>query len=215
MARMARLVVPGVPHHVTQRGGRRQQVFFGDEDYAHYLRLMARFSVKAGTAVVAYCLMPNHVHLIMVPGDEEGLRAALGEAHRRYARDINQREGWRGHLWQERFYSTPMDEWHLAHAVGYVESNPMRGGLCSDACAWPWSSARARADGSQDVLLDLLPGHVAQSWRELRAAPTDAAVDTRIARCTRTGRPLGDAAFVVRLEQLSGRRLRPCRRRPG
>ncbi|MCP5199761.1 MAG: transposase [Gammaproteobacteria bacterium] len=214
MARMARLVVPGIPHHVTQRGSRRQQVFFGDEDYSRYLRLLARFSAQAGTAIVAYCLMPNHVHLIMVPGNEAGLRAALGEVHRRYALFINQREGWRGHLWQERFYSSPMDEWHLAHALGYVESNPVRSGLCSDACAWPWSSARARADGGQDALLDALPGHVVGAWRELRAAPTDAAVDTRIACLTRTGRPLGDAAFIARLEQLSGRRLRSRRRRP-
>ena len=99
MPRLARRVVPGIPHHVTQRGNRRQTVFFSESDYALYLRLLRRWCADAGTAVWAWCLMPNHVHLVLVPADEDGLRAALAPAHRRYSWEINQREGWRGYLW--------------------------------------------------------------------------------------------------------------------
>ena len=102
MARLARVVVEGVAHHVTQRGNRRQQTFFSDADYEAYLALLAEGSQAAGVEVWGYCLMPNHVHLILVPSTADGLRAALGEAHRRYSRGINLRQGWRGFLWQGR-----------------------------------------------------------------------------------------------------------------
>jgi putative transposase len=105
MARVARVVAPGLPHDVTQRGNRRQQVFSTDEDFAEYQHLMASSCEGCGTQVWAYCLMPNHVHLIMVPGEEDGLRCAVAEAHRRYTRMIDFRQGWRGHLWQERLHS--------------------------------------------------------------------------------------------------------------
>jgi len=110
MARLPRVVVPGLPHHVTQRGNRRLRTFFKDEDYAEYRGLLADACRGCGTQVLAYCLMPNHVHLFLVPADEFGLRDALGEAHRRYTRMINVREGWKGHLRQERFHSFVTDE---------------------------------------------------------------------------------------------------------
>ncbi|MCF6322623.1 MAG: transposase, partial [Rhizobiaceae bacterium] len=97
--------------------------------------------------------MPNHVHLVLVPHDEDGLRRALGEAHRRYTNHINSRENWRGHLWQERFHSYPMDETHLLEAVRYIELNPVRAGLAKHARDWRWSSARAHLDGSDDGLV--------------------------------------------------------------
>ena len=83
MARLARLVVPGMPHHITQRGNRRQQTFFNDGDYAAYLKLMAEGCRQRAVEVWGYCLMPNHIHLIAVPPSEEGLRLAIGEAHQR------------------------------------------------------------------------------------------------------------------------------------
>ena len=98
MARLARVVVPGYPHHVTQRGNRRQQTFFCEEDYTAYLELMAEWCKVRGVQIWAYCLMPNHVHLIAVPQSEDGLSRAIGEAHRRYTRRINFREKWRGYL---------------------------------------------------------------------------------------------------------------------
>ena len=140
MARMARVVVPGYPHHVTQRGNRRQKTFFCQDDYRTYIEFMAEFAQTADTEVWAYCLMPNHVHLVMVPSHEDGLREVLGEAHRRYTRHINFREGWRGHLWQERFHSFPMDEDYLMSTVRYVEQNPVKAGLVLSPLDFKWSS---------------------------------------------------------------------------
>ena len=124
MPRMARVVVPGYPHHATQRGNRRQNVFFSDRDYTTYLSIMLQAITRARVTVWAYCLMPNHCHWIVVPQDSDGLRQFFAEGHRRYTTAINRRNGWRGHLWQERFHSFVMDEPHLLAAVRYVETNP-------------------------------------------------------------------------------------------
>jgi putative transposase len=157
MARMARVVIPEYPHHVTQRGNRRQKIFFCDDDYRYYIELMSEFSLNSGTEVWAYCLMPNHVHLVIVPAEENGLRATLGEAHLRYTRYINFREGWRGHLWQERFHSFVMDESHLLSTVRYVERNPIVANLCDHPKEWEWSSARAHFMGEDDKLVRVKP----------------------------------------------------------
>lgn len=155
MPRAARLVLPGIPHHVTQRGNRKARVFFSDSDYAFYLSLLRQGCRKSGTAVWAWCLMPNHVHLILVPADEDGLRAALAPAHTRYAMEINRREGWRGHLWQDRFASFPMDEAHLHACLAYAELNPVRARLVDRPEAWSWSSARAHLGLGGDGLTDV------------------------------------------------------------
>ena len=213
MARIARVVLPGIPHHVTQRGNRRQTVFFGDADYAYYHGLITAGCRNAKTHCLAYCLMPNHVHLVLTPTDAEGLRAALAEAHRRYARHINERYGWRGHLWQERFYSCPMSETHLAGAVRYVELNPVRAGLVSRAGAWKWSSARVHLREGEDALVE---AGVCSEWfpdwgRYLGECGSDDAETIRLH--SRTGRPLGDAEFVRKAEALTRRVL--MRKRPG
>jgi len=214
VARIARVVAPGLPHHVTQRGNRRQQTFFGDQDYAEYRRLMAASCALCGTQIWAYCLMPNHVHLVMVPSTEDGLRCALGEAHRRYTRMVNFREGWRGHLWQERFHSFVMDEPHLMAAARYVELNPVRAGLCQTAEKWAWSSARAHLRAEDDELvrvrplLDLVP-----DWAShLANHETDGIMD-HLHRHARTGRPLGSEDFIKSIEARLGRVLRP--QKPG
>ena len=157
MARIARVVVPGLPHHVTQRGNRRQRTFFCKADYAAYRTLLATWCREHEVAVWAYCLMPNHVHLILVPSSADGLRRALGEAHRRYTRGVNARLGWVGHLWQGRFASFPLDGEHPLAAVRYVELNPVRAGLVAHAEAWPWGSARAHLAGRDDGLVSVAP----------------------------------------------------------
>src|ERR1017187_10321849 len=157
MARLARVVVPGMPHHVTQRGNRRQQTFFSEDDYRAYVELMAEWCAKFNVAIWAYCLMPNHVHLIAVPDSENGFRQAIGEAHRRYSRRINFRQGWRGHLWQGRFASFVMDEPYLLAAARYVELNPVRAKLVDRARQWRWSSARAHLAGRDDRLVTVAP----------------------------------------------------------
>ena len=157
MARLARLVVPGLPHHVTQRGNRRQQTFFGEDDYAAYLQLMAEWCRERGVDVWAYCLMPNHVHLIAVPQAEDSLARAIGEAHRRSTRRISFREKWRGYLWQGRFASFVLDEPYLLAAARYVELNPLRAGLVADAADWRWSSAGPHLSRRDDRLVQTAP----------------------------------------------------------
>ncbi len=214
MARLARVVAPGVPHHVTQRGNRRQPTFFGPADYRLYRALMAEWCGRAGVEIWAYCLMPNHVHLIAVPQTEDGLARAIGEAHRRYTRAVNLREGWRGHLWQERFASFPMNEPYLLAAARYVELNPVRARLRRRPEAHSWSSARAHLAGRDDglvtvaPLLDLVP-----DWAAFLADGLDDPQAAALRGHERTGRPLGDNGFIARLENQLGRVL--AKRKPG
>ena len=214
MARMPRIVVPGYPHHVTQRGNRRQQTFFCDDDYRYYIKLLSEYAQQANTEIWAYCLMPNHVHLVMVPDREDGLRAALGEAHRHYTRHINSRQKWRGHLWQERFHSFLMDEDYLLATVRYVERNPVAARLCELAGQWPWSSARAHLRGQDDDLVRAKPMlDRISDWRVYLSNEVENHQADSIRRHTRTGRPLGTAEFVHNLEQVTGKPLAP--KRPG
>ncbi|MCZ4342266.1 transposase [Sphingomonadaceae bacterium G21617-S1] len=216
MARLPRLVLPGLPYHVTQRGNRRQQTFFGDEDYALYRDLLAEAAERAEAEIWCYCLMPNHVHVILVPSDEDGLRRTFADAHRRYTGFINARHRWTGHLWQGRFGAVVMDEAHLAHAMRYVSLNPVRANLVYRAEAWRWSSARAHMAGEDDALVrvaaaldrygdfaDFLgaPGDHGDAWRALRRAET-------------TGRPLGAPDWIAALEAKTGRSLAPQKRGP-
>lgn len=216
MPRMARLVVPGVPHHVTQRGNRRQPTFFSDADYALYLKLLRHWSAEAGTAIWAWCLMPNHVHLILVPSDADGLRAALGETHRRYTRHVNQREDWRGHLWQSRFASCPMDEDHLLACARYVELNPVRAGLAARPEQWRWSSARAHLGMGPDGVTDVAPlADRVPDWRALLDAGLPDSAREAIRAGERSGRALGGKAFLADLSARAGRDLTPrARGRP-
>ena len=214
MARLARLVVPGLPHHITQRGNRRQQTFFNDEDYAAYVELMAEWCGEHGVEIWAYCLMPNHVHMIAVPQSEDGLRRAIGEAHRRYTRRINFREKWRGYLWQGRFASFVMDEPYLLAAARYVEWNPVRANMVADAAEWPWSSARAHLSGRDEQLVKVGPMlAMIHDWRAFLDSAIPEGQLQALRDHGRTGRPLGDASFIERLEKLVGRILRP--RKPG
>ncbi len=214
MARLARLVVPGHPHHVTQRGNRRQDTFFGDDDYRSYLSLLAESCQKAGTEVWAYCLMPNHVHLVLVPSHEDGLRAALAETHRRYTRRVNLREDWRGHLWQERFHSFAMDENHLLACARYVELNPVRAKLTERPGDWRWSSARAHLAGRDDGVVSVAPMlERAPDWETfLDGGLGDEEIETFKAH-ERTGHPLGSGGFLETLARITGRPVKP--RQPG
>lgn len=215
MPRIARVVLPKYPHHVTQRGSRRQETFFSDDDYRQYLKLVSEACQKHKTAVWAYCLMPNHVHLVMVPRKEDGLRASLAEAHRQYARHINFRQDWRGHLWQERFHSCPMDETHLLSAVRYVEQNPVKAGLVRRPADWPWSSARAHLEGRDDELVRVRPMlNIVGDWANYLSEKNPAEEESRLERHARTGRPLGDAKFLKRAERLTGRQLKPGKSGP-
>jgi len=214
MARIARVVVPGIPHHITQRGNRRQQTFFRDDDYHEYLSLMAASCRKNGVDVWAYCLMPNHVHMIAVPHQEESLRSALGEAHRRYTRMINFRHEWRGHLWQERFASFPMDGTYLLATARYVELNPVRGHLVNDPARYRWSSCAAHLQGTDDELVRVEPlWQLVGDWGTFLSSELEESKRNLLRQHERTGRPLGDERFTAKIERLVDRivhRQTPC-----
>lgn len=208
MPRIARIIAPGIPHHITQRGNRRMETFFREEDYQAYCALMAEWCRKFKVDIWAYCLMPNHVHLIAVPETETGLRLAIGEAHRRYSSMINRRQKWTGHLWQGRFSSFPMDERYLLAAAKYIEMNPVRAHLAEDPYAWPWSSARAHAEGKDDQLVSVAPLlDIVGDWRHfLEDVEEEEAEGLR--RHERTGRALGDDSFLDQLESVLQRPLK-------
>jgi putative transposase len=209
------VVIPGVAHHVTQRGNHRERVFFGDDDYRLYLDLIAKAARASGTAVWAYCLMPNHVHFIMVPAHEDGLRATFAQAHRRYTGVIHARRQLTGHLWQGRFASTAMDEAHLYAALRYVDFNPVRAGLAAKAADWPWSSARAHLTGKDDGIVTVAP--VLERTGDYAAYLDEAEDAQRLAALRRsrsTGRPVGSKEWIAALEAASKRTLAPARRGP-
>lgn len=192
MPRRARLVIPGIPHHVTQRGNRRQPVFFEDGDYRLYRHLVAEAAARCGTRIWSYCLMPNHVHLIAVPADEDGLRATFADAHRRYTSVVNARQGWTGYLWQGRFAAVAMDEAHLMAAARYVATNPVRAGLVHRADQWPWSSVAAHLAGRDDRLCEVKPLlDRTGDFAAMLAAGEDVDATNRLRHAERSGQRLG------------------------
>jgi len=203
-----------LPHHVTQRGNRRQETFFCDDDYRAYLSLLVEWCRRYEMRLWAYCLMPNHVHLIVVPPTQDALCRGIGEAHRRYTRRVNFREGWRGHLWQGRFGSFVMDEPYLIAAARYVERNPVRAKLVKRAKDWAWSSAAAHVEGRDDPyaesewLKERICGWVC-SWGQYLAQTDEPALSRRLRGHENTGRPLGEEAFVRRMERRLARKLLP------
>jgi putative transposase len=214
VARVARVVVPGYPHHIIQRGNRRQKTFFSTADYLAYIDLLVDAKVDSEVEILAYCLMPNHVHFVAVPAHTTSLASLFQEAHRRYTRMINFRNGWRGHLWQERFHSFVMDEPHLIAATRYVELNPVRATLCRNPDDWRWSSVHAHLAGRDDPLVTVEPMlRRIRDWSAYLETSDDADSTDKIRLHTRTGRPAGSDHFLEQLETITGRKLR--KRKPG
>ena len=216
MARLPRLVIPGYPHHVTQRGNRREQAFFEDGDYELYQSLLSEAARKAEAEIWCYCLMPNHVHIIIVPSDADGLRRTFADAHRRYTGYINARLRVTGHLWQGRFGSVVMDEEHLAHAVRYISMNPVRAGLVERAEDWRWSSVRAHLAGRDDELVKVAP--ILERYGDF-ASFLAQDIDSgdaykRLRQSETTGRPVGSDAWMEKLSALTGRELKAKKRGP-
>ena len=215
MARLARVVVPGLPHHVTQRGNGRARTFFGDADYALYRDLLGENCRAAEVEVWAWCLMPNHVHLILAPSDPDGLRRALARTHRSYAGIVQARRKRSGHFWQGRFGAVAMDEEHLAAALRYVSLNPVRARLVQRAQDWRWSSTRAHLRGKDDGLTALAPIRDRfPDFAELLASEPEADLFARLRAAESIGRPLGDDRFLRRIERSTGRALKPGKRGP-
>lgn len=213
MPRTARFVLPGVPHHVTQRGNRRGQVFFTDDDRRTYLSWLRKYATEHEVDVLAYCLMSNHVHLVVVPAARDSLYLALRRLHLRYAMRLNREHEWRGHLWQGRYFSSPLDESYLWAAIRYVELNPVRAGMVGRAEDYPWSSAPSHCGEWPDpVLCGRIPWQKRiaairdwSAWLQAGIRPDELAT---LRRNTPSGLPCGSEAFVEDLEHRSGRRLR-------
>lgn len=198
MARLPRLVLPGMPHHVTQRGNRRERTFFEDGDYALYLDLLSDASQRAGVEIWSYCLMPNHVHIVAVPSDEDGLRRTFRYVHRHYTGFINARMRATGHLWQGRFSSVAMDEAHLVAALRYVALNPVRARLVARATEWPWSSTRALCSGVDDRVVVVAPAleRVGDFSAFLDEEFDEALTYSALRRAESVGRPVGSAQWL-------------------
>ena len=212
MTRLARVVCPDTPHHITQRGNRQAKVFFDDVDRRRYLVLLAEQCSSYGLAIRAYCLMTNHVHLIIVPSDVEGLGRAMRRLNSRYSLYVNRRMGWSGHLWEGRFFSSPLDERHLWLAVRYVERNPVRAAVVDRAETYPWSSAAAHCGLRTDPFIsgDLERAGVVDDWGAW-LAEVDESLEQVVRERTRTGRPCGSEQFICGLETALGRPLVPRR----
>jgi putative transposase len=216
MARLSRITVPGLPHHVTQRGNRRQLLFTEDGDYALYRDLMAERCRANGVECWAYCLMPNHVHLILTPSTVEGMSRAVGEAHRRFTAYVNARARVTGHLFQGRFASSVMDDDHLLAAVRYLAFNPVRAKLAVRPQDWPWSSVPAHLKRRNDVLVSVgplleraaTPSELFEMSLDESAALHD--LETKSA----TGRPLGGPGFMAEVEKRLGYSISPQKRGP-
>ena len=213
MARLPRVVIAEVPHHVTQRGNARQVIFGSEADRATYLELLREYSQLDSLSLLGYCLMSNHVHLIVIPRTPQALSHSLRQAHGRYAAYWNARQSSTGHVWQGRFYSCPLDEGHLWAALRYAELNPVRAGMAESAALWRWSSAAAHCGLREpDPLLDMERWQTrwtVAEWREFLAGEESAADLRALRHSTHTGRPLGTPEFVAALEQQTSRSLAP------
>jgi putative transposase len=215
---MARVVAVGVAHHITQRGNHQQEVFYTPDDRLMYLDLLRENCGRCGLEVMGYCLMGNHVHLVAVPKKADSLARAVGHTHNDYARWMNIRRHQVGHLWQNRFYSCPLDPQHTWEALRYVELNPVRAGLAAEAWAWPWSSAAFHVGAVRPPawvnLSEWAQCWNAERWRfVLEQGFAELELIERLREATRNGRPFGREQFVVEMEQAAGRVLR--RGKPG
>lgn len=213
MPRVARKVIEDIPHHITQRGNNKQDVFFVDDDRKVYLDILKRQAQKYGLTVMGYCLMPNHVHLIAIPHKDDSLAKAVGRAHFIYTQYINRFHNRSGHLWQGRFYSCALDEYHFLAAMRYIECNPVRAKICRKPSDHIWSSTAAHIDnGYRSDLLDLRKWYEiigAGQWKKLLMEDIDQTEIARLRGNTHTGRPLGSDSFISKLEGKIGCRLRP------
>lgn len=211
MARPIRSIAVGYPHHVTQRGNDRRDVFAEEEDHSRYQDWLARYARRYGLDIWAYCLMPNHVHIVAVPRRADALSRTFQLVNMQYAQYFNEKTGSTGHLWQGRYFSCVLDEPHTQAAVRYVETNPVRAGLAATAEAYRWSSAAAHVSGRGDAILsgDCFLTERIRDWRRYLAEDRDSTARSRLVEATWKGRPCGEETFVRTIEDLMGRCLSP------
>lgn len=202
---------PDVPHHVTQRGNQRRDTFFERGDGLAYLSLLREHIQRQSIEVAAYCLMPNHVHLVLIPSTTDGLHRALKAINGRYAQRVNRMRQQVGHLWQNRYFSSPLDSDHFMNAVRYVELNPVRAGLSKHAEEYEWSSAAAHCGLLDDPVVDQRPRSPLfkgiNDWSKWLASGLPGEFVRLIRQNERQNLPCGSTEFVARLERIAGRSL--------
>jgi len=215
MPRIARLVATGLPHHITQRGNYKQDVFLDDNDRVKYLFWIQEYSIQYKLSILAYCLMRNHVHFIVVPQREYSLAKTFNAAHMRYSHYFNRKLKVTGHLWQGRFYSCVLDEPHLLSAAKYIERNPVRAKLVIKPWQYQWSSAKAHIDNKEQSqirlnnIFEIMDDMSYDTWKDYIDSKEERLVTDNIRMHTLTGRPLGANKFIDILEKRFGRRLMP------
>ena len=211
MARLPRIIVPAVPHHVTQRGNRRQLTFFEEVDYRVYLKLLRSNASVFDFRILSYCLMPNHIHLLVVPTSISSLRDGISQLHQSYTRYINTKKNWTGHLWQGRFFSCPVGPDSDARVARYIELNPVRAGICVHPKDYLWSSALASCCDSLTTEIHSPQG----TWEEFLMSEMSLPEDLKSLRqSVRTGKPFGSDLFISEMEKVAGRSLHSKKRGP-
>ena len=213
MPRLARSVFSGVPHHITQRGNRRENVFFSDADREAYLEWLAEYCARHGVEILAYCLMTNHIHVVAVPERGDALERVFRPLHMRYAQRINRLKKWKGHVWQGRFFSSALDEAYLWAAMRYVERNPVRARMVRRSENYRWSSAAAHCGERADAVLTkdaewLRQVRAMGDWSKWLAEGDRPEQLEVLRRHVERGLPCGAEGFIRKLERQAKQLLR-------
>ena len=210
MPRIARMVATGYPHHITQRGNYKQTVFTKDAEYSRYLAYLNEYLNKNKLSILAYCLMPNHVHFVAIPEKEDSLARTFNACHMRYSQYFNKKNQLKGHLWQGRFFSCILDEKHLYATVRYIENNPVRAKIVKKAEDWQWSSAQVHLSKGKSAfqLADIAEYMEVDTWGEYLSQEESESTITAIRSATLSGKPLGDDKFISKLEKIFGKHVR-------
>ena len=212
MARESRIIAKTYPHHVTQRGNYKQLIFEGASDYSFYLVWLKDYSLKYHLDIVSYCLMPNHVHFIVIPQEYDSLAKTFHILHTKYSQYINKRKNQKGHLWQGRFYSTILSKDHLKEAIRYVENNPVKAKMVKSAEDWDWSSSRyyIKGESKNEIPLYSFKKYLGiNDWKDYLSGKLDNVILEEVKLKTYSGFPTGKIEFVHRLEKELGRKIIP------
>lgn len=205
MGHRPRIIVPGLPYHVTHRANHRSPIFQTDQQRATYVTIMLRWQKRTGVRIAAFVIMSNHVHFVIVAPTETALSAWIRNGHREYSLWLNTEAGTSGQNWEGRFYSVLMDESHCLNALRYVEQNPVRARLVAHPCDWHWSSAAwhaGRGPKPEFLNIDLRPPSTTEdSWRQFLEATQDETFGIALRECQGTGKPFAAEAWLRRKER--------------
>jgi len=207
MPRIARIIGVGYPHHIVQRGNNREKVFLDRGDYERYLSFLSKYSEEREAAVLAYCLMPNHIHLLVRPSKVEALPKMMQGITLSYSKYFNGENGRTGRLWECRYYSTVVDgDSYLWSVSKYIENNPVRAGMVKRPEDYLYSSAKAHILEKKDPLLKepLFDKSEVNEYRRFVRSEQERIVIEEIRKQTRSGKPLGGAEFLLTLSERLG-----------